>query len=65
MPNEEALVAETKTAPVAPEVEHLRGCPAPEGRIESYEVKNPAGELLTVTRCLECAGHTIRPIERT
>lgn len=48
----------------APQVEHLRGCPAPPDRVESYTAKNPAGEPLRITRCLECAGHTITP-ERT
>lgn len=49
----------------SPEVDHLRGCPASPDRIESYPVISPTGEHLTVTRCLECAGHTIRPAERT
>lgn len=47
----------------AVEVDHLRGCPAPADRVESYTVKSPAGATLQVTRCLECAGHTIRPYE--
>ena len=51
----------TKPRPVV--VEHLRGCPAPVDRIEQYETKDPAGLLLSVTRCVECGGHTIRPSE--
>lgn len=42
-------------------VDHLRGCPSRQDRVESYPAKSPTGEALTVTRCLDCAGHTIQP----
>lgn len=60
-------MSDTTTKPKAqeaPEVDHLRGCPAPPDRVESYSVVNPAGDTLLITRCLECAGHTIRTQER-
>lgn len=37
------------------EAVHLAGCPAPEGRIESYEATGPQG-VYKVVRCGECGG---------
>lgn len=45
-------------ADAAPRVDHLLGCPAPADRIESYTTKNPAGEPLLITRCIECGGQS-------
>ena len=36
---------------------HLDGCP--KGRSESFGATSPGGEVLTVTRCIDCGADTV------
>ncbi|MFL5954786.1 MAG: hypothetical protein ACJ76I_11840 [Gaiellaceae bacterium] len=62
-PDPEDLVDELDVEPKAKEkpakaearVGHLKGCPAE--RIESYDAETPAGEPLTITRCVDCGAN--------
>ena len=47
----------TATRKTKVEIRHKDGCPA--DRIESYESTRPNGDVVTVTRCLDCAEQVV------
>ncbi len=57
----------TKTDPVYRRtgvIEHREGCPARQGRQETFEARRPStGELVRVDRCVDCGEQTAKVID--
>ncbi len=47
----------TVRVPAYPQIAHGDGCPA--GRVEVYNDLDPAGQTVSISRCLDCGGEIV------
>ena len=50
----------TATKPASPSLPHVDDCTKAAGRVESYDVLDPAGDQVRVTRCVDCGAQEVK-----
>ena len=50
----------TATKPASPSLPHVDDCTKVAGRVESYDVLDPAGDQVRVTRCVDCGAQEVK-----
>lgn len=62
------VTSDVEVVDAAPDVErlqHRRGCPQTEGRVEQYSAQKPAGGEVWITRCCDCGAENVTDDQTT